>query len=126
MAHRIFTDASGREWLAWDVFPAGSAERENDVRPADMEVPLGDGHGGAANRWTAHLPSAYAGGWLAFEHGTDRRRLAPIPPDWLTVPDVELRRLVERARPVGQPRESRLDTSKLRAMSRPSGEHRSK
>lgn len=123
MAHRIFSDASGREWLVWDVYPAASAERENEANSTDIEVPLGTNRGDPS-RWTNHLPSAYAGGWLCFENGEDRRRLAPIPSDWLTVPDAKLAELVEHARRVGQPRDARLDTSKLRAMSRPSGEQR--
>lgn len=46
-------------------------------------------------------------GWLAFESGDARRRLAPIPPGWHEVPDDELRALWRRAE-VLPPRRRRL------------------
>jgi len=52
---RRFTDAKGLEWVVYAV-----------VKPAAA----GEGEGG--------IPSTF----LCFEHGVDRRRLAPIPDDW--------------------------------------------
>ena len=42
-----------------------------------------------------------ARGWLSFESGNDRRRLAPIPSGWETVDDEELAALCRRALPTG-------------------------
>jgi hypothetical protein len=36
-------------------------------------------------------------GWLAFQAGRERRRLVPIPPDWISLPEDQLRILKERA-----------------------------
>ncbi|HEY5061509.1 MAG TPA: hypothetical protein VII52_08250 [Gemmatimonadaceae bacterium] len=39
-------------------------------------------------------------GWLAFQHGDDRRRLSPIPLDWQRASDAELEAYCLTARPV--------------------------
>jgi hypothetical protein len=54
MAYREFQDAEGSTWTVWDTYP---------TRPDGME-----------EKWR--------GGWLTFENGGVRRRLAPIPKDW--------------------------------------------
>jgi hypothetical protein len=73
-AHRRFTDATGRQW---DVFA---------VRPAQGErAPI--------------LPQPFRDGWLAFESGTETRRLAPIPNEWRALTDEALGKLSERAEP---------------------------
>ena len=45
------------------------------------------------------LPSDLGPGWLAFQTGRQRRRLAPIPNDWISLPEEDLRVLNERAIP---------------------------
>ena len=70
MAHRIFKDTDGRDWEVWDVVPS---------------------------QWVG---PTLDGGWLAFQSGTDRRRLAPLPLYWATAPEIELRELLARAKPV--------------------------
>ena len=47
-----------------------------------------------------HLPEEYREGWLAFEaaHG-EKRRIAPVPPDWESLSDRELSALCRRATP---------------------------
>jgi len=70
MAHRTFKDAEGRDWEVWDVVPSKWVGRTLD------------------------------GGWLAFQSGTDRRRLNLLPLYWATAPETELRELLERAKPV--------------------------
>ena len=37
------------------------------------------------------LNPAYAGGWLLFTCGEERRRYAPLPPDWTTASEAQLR-----------------------------------
>jgi hypothetical protein len=75
-AHRVFVDTKGVQWDAFAVLPA-----------ADQR---------ALNR----LPEPYQQGWLCFESPTEKRRLGPIPDEWQTVSDEELRRLRDAAQPV--------------------------
>jgi hypothetical protein len=73
-AHRRFTDATGRQWDVFAVFP-GQGKR----------API--------------LPEPFRAGWLAFESGSDTRRLAPIPDRWMSLSDKALAQLNERAEP---------------------------
>jgi hypothetical protein len=54
MALREFEDQAGTRWIVWDTIPAN----------------------------TIGLTDEYRRGWLTFDNGTDRCRVAPIPPDW--------------------------------------------
>lgn len=54
MAHREFDDSAGLTWTVWETYPS---------RPEVMDA-------------------AWRGGWLTFQNGTIRRRLAPIPNGW--------------------------------------------
>lgn len=38
----------------------------------------------------AAIQATYNSGWLCFENGTERRRHAPIPPDWASWDDTRL------------------------------------
>jgi hypothetical protein len=53
---REYTDKKGETWRVWDVYPTA--------------------RGGASS------PSGFSDGWLCFESRGQKRRLAPIPPDW--------------------------------------------
>ena len=57
VAYREFVDDAGTVWRVWDTHPV------------------------AANTLRTVSPT-YATGWLTFESEAERRRLAPIPPDW--------------------------------------------
>jgi hypothetical protein len=68
----------------------------------------------AGTRWTIYavspdelsfgrrelLPIAFRDGWLVFECAGERRRLAPVPPQWAGFPDVALRQMIASAEPV--------------------------
>jgi hypothetical protein len=111
MAHRTFTGPDGREWQAWDVSPQAlraledrrEIERRDDGargRAADRRTPPNrrrtlDRRAGARFAVRRELGR----GWLAFACGATRRRLAPVPAGWERLPDAELARLCERARP---------------------------
>jgi hypothetical protein len=75
MAHRTFKDADGRDWEVWDVVPS---------------------------KWVG---PTLDGGWLAFQSGSDRRRLNPLPLYWATAPEDELRELLARAKRVSMQRD---------------------
>jgi hypothetical protein len=58
MAILEFSDEAGVRWRVWATTPS-----RGNVRPQ------------------------FAAGWLAFESGSERRRLAPIPPEWMQADD---------------------------------------
>ena len=69
MALREFVDASGVSWRVWDTSPGRM-----------------DG-----------LAHEYQRGWLTFDDGIERRRLAPIPADWGSFSDERLLLLLRLA-----------------------------
>jgi hypothetical protein len=77
MGLREFTDQTGRRWHVWDILPE------------QMH---------AATRAEDHLQNVI-NGWLAFEPagGGEKRRLAPIPPQWQTATEAELESMLQRA-----------------------------
>jgi hypothetical protein len=74
---REFTDEQGRRWIAYTVGTAA--------------------HGVNASR--RYLPDEYRNGWLAFESGERKLRLAPVPAGWADMTDDQLRGLLGQARP---------------------------
>ena len=43
----------------------------------------------------------FRAGWLTFDDGAERRRLAPIPPGWAELPVERLAALLRQANPAG-------------------------
>ena len=70
MALREFVDAQGRKWRVWETIPARA-------------VGLGE----------------FGKGWLTFDDGTERRRLAPVPEGWPRYTDERLALLLRIAQP---------------------------
>ena len=124
---RVFLDESGVEWMVWAVRPVGelsgrhpttsapSATRSERRVHADrliapapepiVERRRADRRSAPPDRVPADriartMPPALVQGWLAFQSGSARRRLAPIPDGWGTRPDAELVQLCRQARPV--------------------------
>ena len=54
MALREFLDTAGMLWMVWSTVPSSRST----------------------------VPEGLQGGWLTFESGNERRRLAPIPRSW--------------------------------------------
>jgi hypothetical protein len=101
MAYRRFTDSRGINWRVWDVIPTPLdrrlavrriqvsrvhhperrvlTERRLDMRSSRLFFP----------------PSLQA--WLCFESPESRRRLSPVPADWMTRADAGLEALCEQA-----------------------------
>lgn len=129
MAHRMFVDAAAREWLVWDVIPqsldrrdaAESAATGKDaaLTPLDRRAT----HGTDTPRSVSRLPGALSEGWLCFESGSEKRRLAPIPHAWDSLLDAELETLLARAQRA-TPRDVQLDTTRMRALARPRDQDR--
>lgn len=74
---RQFIDSSGTSWDLYEV----SAETLAAGRPD-------------------YLPEAFRRGWLVFECGGERRRLAPYPGEWTTFSATALCNLLSMAEPV--------------------------
>ena len=94
MAHRTFRDEQGREWEAWEVVPTAVERRmarDGGRRPATKK----DRRKGQETR--VLVPDELQRGWLAFQSGLERRRLAPIPDDWAEMTVDELAELLDRA-----------------------------
>ena len=70
MALREFVDVEGRKWRVWETVPARG-------------VGLGE----------------FGKGWLTFDNGSERRRLAPVPDGWAEFTSERLALLVRLARP---------------------------
>ena len=96
MSHRIFLDDQGRSWEVWAVFPEVVERRLNEERrAAPRGTPDRRKHVDIRFRMAPELRD----GWLAFQTGHERWRLAPIPPGWETLTDEALVDLTRRATP---------------------------
>src|SRR5688500_367169 len=71
MAVRTFESPDGATWSVWEVIPGQVSEFRST--------------------FGSHLPRELADGWLCFDCGTEKRRLAPLPADWHARPDDDLR-----------------------------------
>lgn len=92
MAHRSFHDDRGREWEVWEVVPTAVERRiaKAPVRPAGVERRK-------VSETRVVVPDRLQKGWLAFQSGRERRRLAPIPADWQDMTATELLELLHQA-----------------------------
>lgn len=107
MALRSFTDPIGARWDVWDVRPAQPAGWGGPERRADVDRRLraapglhpDDDERRVPDRRRGPLARALGDGWLAFQSGPDRRRLAPIPPAWEGADDATLARYLLAAAP---------------------------
>jgi hypothetical protein len=109
MGHRSFTDASGTTWNVWDVIPQWTERRSGEERRRSDDDPTvdppvlerrkrqPDRRTGAADGARIRIAEGLSRGWLAFESGADKRRLAPIPVGWEGFSDDELAALCVKA-----------------------------
>jgi hypothetical protein len=88
MGHRQFSDSTGAAWEVWDVQPAPVVQPPPVDRPPTFDGRL------AQTFWdTPRLDGPLAKGWLCFQSGTVKRRLAPIPDGWQELDGVQLAEL---------------------------------
>lgn len=83
MAHRRIVDNEEQVWDVWEVRTSATTSRRILVQP-DLQA-----------------------GWLAFQCGEQRRRLAPLPTGWDEMSDHALLGLMDQANPI-QPRMVRV------------------
>ena len=94
MSHRSFVDRFGRTWDAWTVVPE---KVERRLRTADEPGPT---ERRTHREYRVPMDEPWLNGWLAFDGAEGKRRLAPVPVNWVTMTDAELERLCESATPV--------------------------
>ena len=105
MGYRVFRDSQGIEWQTWDVVPHLAERRARERRRAEAVAAIVgvERRRGADRRVVAgRRPLLSAGldeGWLCFEAVTGKRRLTPIPRDWLRCDEACLERYCREARP---------------------------
>lgn len=66
---RAFKDSSGAEWTVWEVYPSTPRGIAADA---------------------IHIAPRLVNGWLCFQSGDRRRRVAPIPERWEALTEMEL------------------------------------
>jgi hypothetical protein len=94
VSYRTFVDSAGRRWEVWLVTPAAAERRRTDRRAKAGGSMTGTTHEGVSDRRITperrrnpfrrnlDVASEYSNGWLCFEGGGEKRRLAPVPDGW--------------------------------------------
>ena len=93
--YRTFLDARGRVWAVWMVHPSSIERRrmerrspvENAVFLIEQRV-LGDRREQTGAREA--VATEYTNGWLCFASGGEKRRLAPVPVNWMSANDSQV------------------------------------
>ncbi len=93
--YRTFLDVRGRTWEVWMVHPSSIERRkmerrspvENAVHLIEQRV-LGDRRSSIGTRGA--VASEYSTGWLCFASGGEKRRLAPVPVNWMSANDSQV------------------------------------
>ncbi len=109
MSYRIFTDAGGLRWEVWLVLPSAAerrtverrvlGDRRKEPRPhsPDRRIPQ---ERRLVDKPRYPVADRFREGWLCFETDGEKRRLAPIPPDWATADLEQLLVLCQAAKRV--------------------------
>ena len=108
MGYRVFKDSRGTEWQAWDVVPQLTERRELERRKSLEPVDHADRRRSFNDRriMNGRRPFLTAGlynGWLCFEADVEKRRLTPIPLDWLKCSESQLERYCNAAKRASRP-----------------------
>ena len=85
MPHRSFRDEIGRQWEVWEVVPTAVERRIAQAVPRPPTVERRK-----VQETRVVVPDRLQKGWLAFQSGRERRRLAPIPSEWDELTAAEL------------------------------------
>jgi hypothetical protein len=94
MPHRRLQDEDGRWWDVWDTRPTIIDRRAGRERRTGGRIAK-DRRQKSEPRVT--VEPQYRKGWLAFQSGTEWRRLAPIPEGWASMSVRDLLKLLSRA-----------------------------
>ena len=103
MGYRNFKDSRGTEWQTWDVVPRLEERRASERRSPTAQPLQTDRRARLDRRILAGyrpvLMSGLDSGWLCFEAPTEKRRLTPIPGDWLRCASEQLEQYCAQATP---------------------------
>lgn len=91
--YRTFLDPRGRPWEVWMVHPSSIERRrmerrspvENAVFLIEQRV-MGDRRSSSPGHRAA-VATEYSSGWLCFASNGEKRRLAPVPVNWMSAND---------------------------------------
>lgn len=117
--YRSFLDARGRVWEVWMVHPSSIERRkmerrspvENAVHLIEQRV-LGDRRASSGTRGA--VATEYSTGWLCFASEGEKRRLAPVPVNWMSANDGQvaewcrIARRVVRCGPTWDPEDDKV------------------
>jgi len=112
MALRRFKDSAGTDWQAFDVVPRSDERRHYDRRMPERtnanmsgRRPRRDEDRRVSVGRRSTMAKGVVNGWLCFERTdeSDRRRLSPIPEDWLRCSDEVLEGYCRSALPARRP-----------------------
>jgi hypothetical protein len=112
MGYRTFVDRDGSYWQVWDSQPTRVERRTMVDRRKPRLFPWREterrsGHDRRiSSQRRITLAEGYGNGWLTFESLTEKRRLLPIPSQWETMSQDELRALCEKAKRIAKVDES--------------------
>jgi len=98
VAYRVFHDGFGNTWEVWQVTPE-FVDRRTDANPPLRSE---DRREHQEPRFIKSLE--LKSGWLTFHSKLERRRLAPVPPEWESMSDAQLSELLARAKISGKTR----------------------
>ena len=95
MPHRTVRDAEGVAWEVWEVRPAWAERRVASRREEEARAkPPAEHRSGRDRRQTPEsrprVGQGLESGWLVFSSAYEKRRLAPIPPEWESLADETL------------------------------------
>ena len=106
MGYRVFTDSQGTEWRAWDVVPQlaelRKAERRVSVAPTVVIERRGPIERRLLDGKRPVLLRGLDGGWLCFEAPHEKRRLTPVPQDWMRCAVGQLESYCRMAKPASR------------------------
>lgn len=104
-SYRRFADAAGVVWHVWEVDPREAERRRAMCRAANEAVAGGSTvhHRRRRESRVATRPG-YENGWLAFASAEGTKRLVPVPPEWIALPDSALDELRRQAVDAERPR----------------------
>jgi hypothetical protein len=92
MPHRTFRDETGRPWDVWEVVPTAVERRISKGIPRSPAMERRK-----VQEVRVVVPDRLQKGWLAFQSGREKRRLAPIPNEWEEMTARELIDLLNQA-----------------------------
>jgi hypothetical protein len=112
VTHRTFKDKQGKIWDVWQVHPSAAERRfvqrrvKDEERSDAAERRSGEerrvsekGPGGVTR---ATIAPEFTFGWLCFETGGEKRRLAPVPEGWDRADDETIEQWCCVAKPVAR------------------------